>query len=251
MKYLLVIVLLLGCRNARTQSANDYLRQGLEAYEKQDFRASEEAFRFAVAAAPEAENLYNLANALYQQARFGEAQKVYQRALAITDDRALSAKIHHNLGHIHYQDGAYKEAVGAFKQSLRQSPGDRDSQYNLSVALRALDAQREQEETSSSGETESSDEPNDDQGQAASNQEPQEEPGADSSEGGGAGSRDSEASSEEPGKQGSGEQIKSPEQGMNAQQARQLLEVVENKEKQAQQQYRRGKRGSCYTKKRY
>jgi Ca-activated chloride channel family protein len=58
------------------------------------------------------------------------------QALARRGDVGRAAAAHYNLGNARLSAGDAAAAVEAFKQALREAPGDRDAKWNLELALR-------------------------------------------------------------------------------------------------------------------
>jgi tetratricopeptide (TPR) repeat protein len=71
----------------------------------------------------------------YRSSDFNAAQKYFERA-ANTTDKNLSARQFHNLGNSLMKQKKYPEAINAYKKALRLVPNDKQTQYNLSEAIR-------------------------------------------------------------------------------------------------------------------
>jgi Ca-activated chloride channel family protein len=77
----------------------------------------------------------------------GAAQLLDRAAQALArrgqrGDIARAAAAHYNLGNAHLARGDAAVAVEAYKQALREAPGDRDAKWNLELALRERDKER-------------------------------------------------------------------------------------------------------------
>jgi|GEM_PF-1067211 len=103
---------------------------------------------------------------------------------------------------------AFREAADAFRDSLRQVPGNRDAGWNLELALRRITEEdeaeeRENEENEESEDGEESEEESDDSGENGDESEESDdgEPGEEESEGG-EGEEESESGDESPGDEG-------------------------------------------------
>jgi Ca-activated chloride channel family protein len=149
------VVLLLGPAGARADSqvAGELLlrptrltAEGRKEYEGGNHPKALEAFERAAQARPgDARARFNLADALYKNGRFDEAEAHY-KALAGDAGSPLAAAAHYNLGNSLFEKKDYAGAVGAYRGALRLRPGDADTQRNLELALRALREQQKQQQ---------------------------------------------------------------------------------------------------------
>ena len=122
-------------------------REGNEAYEKKDFKTSEEKYQMALS---ESENYfnakYNLANSLFKQKRYKDAAIEYEQLLPNSPNDEIKAQIYHNLGNCKLMaekkdlDGGIED----YKNSLRLNPKAQDTRYNLSYAMELKKQQQQQ-----------------------------------------------------------------------------------------------------------
>jgi tetratricopeptide (TPR) repeat protein len=102
-----------------------------------------EAFNQAAAARPaDPRARFNVADALYKSNKLDEARAIYEQ-LAADARSPLAAPSRYNLGNTLYQTQDYAGAVRAYRGALRLTPNDLDTRRNLELALRAL--QQEQQ----------------------------------------------------------------------------------------------------------
>ena len=111
-----------------------HIRSGNKAYEALDYAAAEQDYRQAQIDTPtSAEAAFNLADALYKQGRYEEAENTLkalsEKPEALTAEQA--AKVYHNLGNAQFQQQKLSEALESFKQSQRINPDDLETKYNL------------------------------------------------------------------------------------------------------------------------
>lgn len=130
---------------ARAQSAHSLLRSGNEAYVGQDYKKAEEQYRKALEKKPSFQGQYNLGSAIYQQQRFDEALEQFQQAADQSKDPGVKANAFYNLGNAYFSKQQYQEAIEAYKNSLRLKPADKETQYNLSQALRQMQQQKQEQ----------------------------------------------------------------------------------------------------------
>jgi tetratricopeptide (TPR) repeat protein len=93
------------------------------------------AFNLLVSTEYYAEADYNLAVALQETGKIGEAIGRYEQALRLKPD---FAEAHYNLGLALVRLGRLQEAMGHWEQSLRIKPDFADAHYNLGNALARL-----------------------------------------------------------------------------------------------------------------
>jgi len=120
--------------------------EGRKQYELGNHPGALKAFESTAALRPgDPAARFNLADALYKNGRFDEAEAAY-RALAADPRSPLAAPSRFNLGNALFQKQDYAGAVGAYRDALRLAPGDADAKRNLELALRALKKQKEEEQ---------------------------------------------------------------------------------------------------------
>ena len=103
-----------------------------------------EAFEGALAAREDdARARFNLADALYKNGKFDEAQAIYE---SLGDDEMLAAPARYNLGNTLFQKQDYPGAIKAYRDTLRVDPNDEATRRNLELALRKLQEQQQQQQ---------------------------------------------------------------------------------------------------------
>ncbi len=133
---------LMGCG----ESAGRLVAQGNEAFAQKEYPAAGNAYQSAQSLDPQAAvPLYNLANTYYEQGVYTNTQQLLPQALNLAD-ATLAPAGYYNLGNSHYQTQQWKEAVEAYKETLRRHPGDQDAKHNLELAQRHLQNQQQQDQ---------------------------------------------------------------------------------------------------------
>jgi Ca-activated chloride channel family protein len=102
---------------------------------------------------------YNRGCAAYQSGDYQAAAAAFGSTLRRTEDNQIRFKAAFNLGNAAYQQGDYQTAVQNYRQALALDASSEDARYNLELALRALEKQKEQQEK------QSQDQPQQDSGQ--------------------------------------------------------------------------------------
>lgn len=95
---------------------------------------------------PEAPAIYyNIGDVQYEKNDYEKASALFQKA-GESKDRSLNARAGYNLGNTLYKEDKFKEAVGAYKSSLKLNPDDKDAKYNYELARLKIQEQEEQKD---------------------------------------------------------------------------------------------------------
>ncbi len=129
-----------------------HIRQGNKAYEALDYATAENDYRTAQIKSPNSiEAAFNLADALYKQGRFEEAENTLaplaesvSRDLSATPE--VAAKIYHNLGNAQFQQQKLAEALESYKEAQRINPDDLETKYNLAYVKELLDENQDNDQ---------------------------------------------------------------------------------------------------------
>ncbi len=195
--------------------ARKLLIEGNELYQKGNYTAAQQKFNEALQADYNYVNsTYNLGNALYRQQKYEEAGAAYESYAGQINDRTDRAMAYHNLGNAYLQAKEYAKSVEAFKKALKNNPADEDTRYNLAYAQKKLQEQEKQQ--------------NQDQDQSGKNQD----------------NKEQDKDKEKPQDQNQGDQDKKDKnQGkqekpqpnrLSKEQAKQLLDALNQNEKEIQ-----------------
>lgn len=143
---LLLVACSLASLNTFAQKAErDYLRKGNRQYHDSAFVDAEVSYRKALEAKPtSAMSRYNLGNALLFQNKPQEAMKEFEAASKMEHDKGKLASVYHNAGVILQGAKQYKQAIEAYKESLRNNPADHETRYNLALCQKLLKDQEQQ-----------------------------------------------------------------------------------------------------------
>ena len=153
-KNIILLSLFLCCAltaTAQQMSENDHIRRGNKLYADSLFEKAEVEYRKALELNPASTDaLYNLGNALYNQAvttpaKGEEALAQYSTAAKLETDKSRLAQIFHNIGVLMYAAQQYGESVEAYKEALRNNPADHETRYNLAMAMH-MNKQQQQDQ---------------------------------------------------------------------------------------------------------
>ncbi len=116
----------------------DKVKQGNEAFKKQDYKQALEYYRSAETEAPVLEPLqYNIGGALYQQGNYEETVDRYTKALDATDI-TFQQQAYYNLGSTFFRMAEYEKAIANYQKALEINPDDTDAKFNLELARKRL-----------------------------------------------------------------------------------------------------------------
>jgi len=134
-----ILVLLLSVANPGwCDLSRGKIKQGIKAYENSQWDESLQKFQDALLDDPEHPvGHYNVAEALYQNKKYEEALKSYEKSLS-SQDLALKQKSYYNLGNTYYQLNKYQEAIQNYIKALNLDPNDQDAKHNLELVRAKL-----------------------------------------------------------------------------------------------------------------
>lgn len=149
MRYFAVLALItlalpaVGHTEESFEKLND---KGVLAYGQQDFDKAREYLEKAADIKPDNPIVnFNLGNAYHQQGEYDKADQAYISA-AQNPDSNLSAMAYYNIGNTQFRKGDYEKAIESYKRSLALNPDDLDAKYNLEVARKMLEEQKQQQQ---------------------------------------------------------------------------------------------------------
>jgi Ca-activated chloride channel family protein len=206
--------------------------EGKSDYERGNHPAALQAFERAAALRPaDPRARYNLADGLYKNGKFPEAATLF-RSLGEDARSPLAAASRFNLGNALFQQQDYKGAAAAYRDALRVAPDDASTLRNLEMALRALKQQQEQQKK----QQKQGDQSKQNQGHDEQDSKPNQKPGDDERKQDGQGRRPPKTPEEKD------ERRFQQETGMPKERAMQLLDALQQNEKNEQKKALAAKR---------
>ncbi len=204
-------------------SATDGARKANEAYDRGDFATAEKGYREALLVSPDDARLYfNLGNALTRQGKYDEARSAFEQFKSMSTNPTDRAAADYNIGNIHGLQEDWAKAAQRYRDALRGAPEDPQAQYNYELAQRRMteppqnpqsqqgdDEQKEQDQNNQK-EQDQDDEQQGQQQQGNENQQNENEQGQPQQEG-----------------------------EMSQKEAEQILNALENKEKELLKEYQK------------
>lgn len=140
---LIIVIFLFSCINfhliAQSPEANNLIYKGNKKATQENYSEAERSYRKAVSVSPESpEAVYNLGNAHYRNEDFDEATQRYFQTQKVADSKEERHKAFHNLGNSYMQKKDYEKAVEAYENALRNNPTDDETRYNYALAKSLL-----------------------------------------------------------------------------------------------------------------
>lgn len=181
---------------------------------------------------------YNLANTLYRQENYEEAEKLMKKIGDNASASANAADYWYNTGDIAIAKKDWQGAVNAFKEALLKNPSDMDAKENYIYAKKMLENQQKNGGGNGDGQ-DNQDQNNQDQNNQNQNQN---QNGQDQNKGGKNKDQDQNQNQNQDQNQnqnnGQGNGNQQPPQGqegkISPQQAQQMLRAIQAKEKETQ-----------------
>jgi Ca-activated chloride channel family protein len=158
MKYLLILIALILIHvGASGQNERKYIRQGNRYYinglrdttkiDSVTFSKAETEYRKALEKKPEDLKWnFNLNNSLYKQKKLNDAATGYEQIARQMIDPKEKAGAFHNLGNARLFQQQIDEAIDTYKKALRINPGDMETKYNLAYAQQLKKQQKKNQD---------------------------------------------------------------------------------------------------------
>lgn len=237
-RYILVVSMLLSVAlTASAQVDRHDVRAGNRKFRKDNWKEADISYRKALVkdSTSVAAN-YNLANTLYRQENYEEAEKLMKKIGDNASASANAADYWYNTGDIAIAKKDWQGAVNAFKEALLKNPSDMDAKENYIYAKKMLENQQKNGGGNGDGQN-NQDQNNQDQNNQ--NQD-QNKNGQDQNKGGKNKDQDQDQDQNQNQNQnnGQGNGNQQPPQGqegkISPQQAQQMLRAIQAKEKETQ-----------------
>lgn len=223
------------------------LREAEKELSENDFASAEASYRQAVSKNPESVTArYNMANMYYGKEKPAQAATRYDQASKIAGTKEEKHRIFHNMGNSFMEQKNYAGAVEAYKNALRNIPSDEETRYNLALAKKMLEKEKEDGGGEDDKKDQDKDDKNKDKKDDQGKKDQDKKDGEDKEDKGGDQKDDSKQEPEKPGdkgdpkdkkeEKGNQEKEQQPQPGqLSAQQIKNLLEAMNNEEKKVQE----------------
>lgn len=206
MKLIILLISLLSVFSLTAQKAvRKNIKQGNRSYNEQKYEQAATKFEEAIKIDPNAlEANYNLGNTLYRQKEWDKSIEQQKHYLLIEKENEQQiAASWHNIGNALLHKKDLQNSMEAYKMALRINPEDDDARYNLAVVQKMINDEEEEQ---------------DDQQEQEKDQKENNQP---------------ESPDQQQDKKKKPEEQTEPEQ-MSRDNARQILQAIEQDEKETQ-----------------
>ena len=222
----LAALLVLSPAILSAQSDRSEVRAGNRDFKKGQYREAEIDYKRAlIADSASVTAKYNLGNALYKAESYNEAE-LYFKDLGDTLKNLSKSKASdyfHNSGNLALKQKKYQEAVEAFKESLRLEPDNFETKSNLAYAQKMLKDQQQNQQSQNQQQQQQQQDQNQDQNQQNQDQ-----------------NQNNDQQNDQNQDQDQQQQQQNQPQ-ISPQAAQQMLQAIEDKEKQTQDKVKKAK----------
>ena len=136
MKMLPTICLIFFISTSSAQDVNKILSDADKQYQKSEYLNASKLYEEVLKTSPsDLTAQYNLGVARFRLNEIEGATEAFKKALGLSKDKSMSAKIFYNLGVAFLKSANYPEAITAFRNALKLNPEDRDCRENLQFAI--------------------------------------------------------------------------------------------------------------------
>ena len=219
------------------QSDRSEVRAGNRDFKKGQYREAEIDYKRAlIADSASVTAKYNLGNALYKAESYNEAE-LYFKDLGDTLKNLSKSKASdyfHNSGNLALKQKKYQEAVEAFKESLRLQPDNFETKSNLAYAQKMLKGQQQNQQSQnqqSQNQQQQQQDQNQDQNQQNQDQNQNNDQQNDQNQ--------DQSQNNDQNQDQQQQQQNQPQ--ISPQAAQQMLQAIEDKEKQTQDKVKKAK----------
>jgi tetratricopeptide (TPR) repeat protein len=236
---LICIASLLVSVDAAGQVDKKDVRRGNRDFRKENFREAEIDYRKALVkdSMSVAAN-YNLANTLYREGDFAQAQQALERVKDVAPMSESAADYYFNLGDAALQQKDYQKAVEAFGESLIRRPEDLQAKENFIYAKKMLQNQQQNQQNQNNDQNQDNQDQNQDQNQDNQNNQDQNDDQNkdqnDDQDKNDDQNKDDQQNQDQNGGQDKKEQPQGQQPKITPQAAQQMLQAIQAKEKETQ-----------------
>lgn len=127
------------------QKEKKFILEGNEQFENKKYEEAQKDYQKALKENKDSyKAIFNLGDAYYKQGKYEEAAQQFQALTHRPTSKDTLAKTYHNLGNALLKAKKYEESTNAFKNALKNNPNDEDTRYNLAYAQEYLKQQQQQ-----------------------------------------------------------------------------------------------------------
>jgi Ca-activated chloride channel family protein len=237
MKISLLVIFMLGLtfiasaqkERKYVREGNDYFAEGLKDTAKLDtvsFGKAEVAYRRALEIKPnDFKWQFNLADAIYKQKKSDVASTEFEKLADQTVKPAEKASVYHNLGNSFLTQKKFDPSIEAYKKALRINPNDVETKYNLAYAMK-MKKEEEKKKQQNQNKKDKDNKKNQDKNNQDNKQNQDQ-------------NKDQNQKNQNQDQKQQNQQNKPQQNKISRQNAEQMLQALENDEKQTQEKVKK------------
>ena len=150
MKMLPTICLIFFISTSSAQNVNKILSDADKQYQKSEYLNASKLYEEALKkSSMDLTAQYNLGVARFRLNETEGATEAFKKALSLSRDKSMSAKIFYNSGVAFLKSANYPEAITAFRNAMKLNSEDRDCRENLQFAINQYKKQLNQKQQNS------------------------------------------------------------------------------------------------------
>ena len=150
MKMLPTICLIFFISTSSAQNVNKILNDADKQYQKSEYLNASKLYEEALKkSSMDLTAQYNLGVARFRLNETEGATEAFKKALGLSKDKSMSAKIFYNSGVAFLKSANYPEAITAFRNAMKLNSEDRDCRENLQFAINQYKKQLNQKQQNS------------------------------------------------------------------------------------------------------
>ena len=203
------------------REGNGYYADGLKDTTKLDtigFGKAEVAYRKALQIKPDDFHWqFNLANSIYKQNKPDQAASEFEKLAEKTSEPNEKSMVYHNLGNSLLAQKKFDPSIAAYEKALRITPNDPETKYNLAYAMKMKKKDEEQKKKDKDNDKDKDKDKKDQNKDQKKDQKDQNKDQPDKDQ----------------------QQKPQPQNKISKQSAEQMLQALENDEKQTQEKVRK------------
>jgi tetratricopeptide (TPR) repeat protein len=143
----LAVCLLVISHNAFAWPFRSDLNSGNDLYKKGNYSQADNVYgKILEKKKNDSKARFNLGDSLYKEGKYKESQEEFKSLTDKSVDKNLRQGAFYNLGNSFFKQEDYKSAIGAYEESLKINPKDKDAQFNLELAKKMLAMPRQEKD---------------------------------------------------------------------------------------------------------
>jgi Ca-activated chloride channel homolog len=215
---------------------NDKAREGNRAYERGDYETAVKHYMEALQTEPNNARIYfNLGNALSKLGKGEEARAAWDQSNTLTPSAIDQSKATYNKGNVAAEQQKWEQALQEYRNALKMNPNDADAKHNYEMAVKKKQEQDQQQQQQQQNQDQKQDQ-NQQQDQQNQQQQDQQQDQQ----------QQDQQQNQNQNQQNQQQKPKFDPGSMTKEQARDILNALENQEKDLLKDLKKQKAPSSY-----